>query len=125
MAQTEQFEFTYSAPEHSEIQKIREKYLPKEPSKIEKLRLLDKNATKCGTAVSIAQGILYTLLLGLGMSCCLVWQGMLMIPGVIVGSMGMVGMVLTHPIYRHIVKKDREKIAPEILRLSEELMAEV
>ena len=122
MTEKETFEYTYSAPQQNEVQKIREKYLPKEVTKLDQLRALDANVTKRGTAVSLVHGVLYSLLLGLGMSCTMVWAGKLFVPGIIIGCVGLVGIAATWPIYNRIVKQDREKIAPEILRLSEELM---
>ena len=121
MAEKEIFEYTYSAPQQSEVQKIREKYLPKEVTKLDQLRALDAGVTKRGTAVSLVHGILYALVLGLGMSCCMVWAGKLFLPGVLIGCIGLAGVAATYPIYNHIVKQDRERIAPEILRLTEEL----
>ena len=121
MAEKDIFEYTYSAPQQSEVQKIREKYLPKEVTKLDQLRALDAGVTKRGTAVSLVHGILYALVLGLGMSCCMVWAGKLFLPGVLIGCIGLAGVAATYPIYNHIVKQDRERIAPEILRLTEEL----
>ncbi len=122
MTEKETFAYTYSAPEQSEIQSIREKYLPKEVTKLDQLRALDSSVTKRGTAVSIVHGIIYTLLLGFGMSCTMVWAGSLVFPGILIGCFGIAGVCATYPIYNHIVKRDREKIAPEIIRLSDELM---
>ena len=121
MAEKDIFEYTYSAPQQSEVQKIREKYLPKEVTKLDQLRALDAGVTKRGTAVSLVHGILYALVLGLGMSCCMVWAGKLFLPGVLIGCIGLAGVAATYPIYNRIVKQDRERIAPEILRLTEEL----
>lgn len=121
MSEKESFEYTYSASRQNEVQKIREKYLPKEMTKLERLRALDKSVTKRGTAVSLVHGILYALLLGLGMSCCTVWAGTLFLPGILIGCAGLAGVIGTYPLYLHIVKRDREKIAPEILRLTDEL----
>ena len=75
MADKETFQYTYSAPEQSEVKKIREKYLPKEMTKMDQLRALDASVTRRGNVVSIVHGILFTLLLGLGMSCSLGWAG--------------------------------------------------
>lgn len=122
MAEKETFEYTYSAPQQSEVQKIREKYLPREISKLDRLRALDAGVTRRGAAVSLVHGILYALLLGLGMSCCMVWAGKLFLPGIVIGCIGLAGVAATYPIYHRIVKQDREKIAPEILRLSKELI---
>ena len=121
MAEKEVFVYTYSAPQQNEVQKIREKYLPKEVTKLDQLRALDEGVTRRGTAVSLVHGILYSLILGLGMSCCMVWAGSLFVPGVVIGCIGLAGGAATYPIYNRIVKRDREKIAPEILRLTEEL----
>ena len=121
MAEKDIFEYTYSAPYRSEVQKIREKYLPKEVTKLDQLRALDAGVTKRGTAVSLVHGILYALVLGLGMSCCTVWADKLFLPGVLIGCIGLAGVAATYPIYNRIVKQDRERIAPEILRLTEEL----
>lgn len=54
--------------------KIRSKYLPKEESKLEKLIRLDKQTEKKGQAVSIALGVIGSLLLGVGMCCTMVWN---------------------------------------------------
>ncbi len=121
MAEKEIFEYTYSAPQRSEVQKIRAKYLPKEVTKLDQLRALDAGVTRRGTAVSLVHGILYSLILGLGMSCCMVWAGKLFLPGIVIGCIGLAGIAASYPIYNRIVRQDRKKIAPEILRLTEEL----
>ena len=122
MENKESFEYTYSAPEQNEIQSIREKYLPKELTKMDQLRKLDESVTRRGTAASIAHGTVSSLIMGIGMSCCMVWAGDLFVPGVAIGCVGLAGVVGTYPIYNRIVRKDREKLAPEILRLTDELM---
>lgn len=116
------FEYTYSAPQQEEIKKIREKYMPREENKMDYLRRLDRSAARKGTTVSLIVGILGTLILGSGMSMCMVGDSSMMIPGIIVGVLGMIPVALAYPIYTRITKKEREKIAPEILRLTEELM---
>lgn len=44
------------------------------------------------------------------------------IVGIAVGIFGIVLVSLAYPIYNRIVKKERERIAPEIIRLTDELM---
>lgn len=122
MTEKEVFEYTYSAPQQREVRKIREKYLPREVTKLDQLRALDAAVTRRGTAVSLVHGILCVLILGLGMSCCLVWADTWFVPGILIGCAGLAGIAATYPIYSRIVKQDREKIGPEILRLSEELI---
>lgn len=119
----ETFNYTYSSTQQEEIKSIREKYAPptQEEDKMERLRRLDQSVTKPGTIVSLIIGIISSLIFGVGMSCTMVWEG-LMIPGIVIGIFGIVGMVATYPIFAHITKKQREKLAPEIIRLTDELM---
>ena len=86
-----------------------------------RLRRLDQSVTKPGTIVSLIVGIISSLILGVGMCCTMVWEG-LMILGIIIGIFGIAGMIAAYPIYAHITKKQREKLAPEIIRLTDELM---
>lgn len=118
----ESFQYTYSAKQREEIKSIRQKYIVKEESKMEELRRLDKSVTRPGTVVAIAIGVISTLILGIGMSCTMVWAGKLFIPGIIIGVLGIIGIVAAYPVYIVVTKKQRQKLAPEILRLSEELM---
>ena len=113
------FEYTYSAPEQEEIRKIREKYAPKKESSLEKLRRLDAQAERPGTVISLILGIVGTLIFGTGMCCCLVWE--LYLVGIAVGIVGVCILAMAYPLYKRVTKKQREKIAPQILALTEEL----
>lgn len=119
----EAFNYTYSAAQQKEIKDIREKYTQptQEEEKMERLRRLDRSVTKPGTIISLIVGIVSVLIMGTGMSCVMVWGEMLFIPGIIIGVIGMAGTAAAYPIYSHITKKQREKLAPEIIRLSDEL----
>ena len=120
---SEVFNYTYSASQQAEIKSIREKYMQptEEEDKMERLRGLDRSVTKTGTAVSIIVGVISTLVFGAGMCCTMVWEG-LMLPGIVIGVVGIVGIISAYPLYIHVTKKQREKLAPEIMRLSDELM---
>lgn len=117
----ESFHFTYSAKEQEEIKKIRQKYIP-ENNKMDLLRRLDKSVTQKGTIYAIALGIIGSLLLGIGMCCTMVWSAVWFLPGIAIGIIGISIMAVAYPAYNYITKKEREKIAPEILRLADELM---
>lgn len=116
------FEYSYSASQQDEVLKIREKYLPKEETKMDQLRRLDESVTKKGQACSLILGTLSALVLGIGMCCTMVWADTMFVPGVFIGCLGITGVCGAYPIYHNITKKERERIAPEILRLSSELM---
>ena len=118
----EAFRYTYSAARQTEVQRIREKYLPQEEDKMAQLRRLDRSVTQKGTAMSLAVGISSALILGIGMCCCMVWADGWFIPGIVIGLIGIMGVSMAYPLYSRITKKEREKIAPEIIRLTDELM---
>ena len=42
--------------------------------------------------------------------------------GIFVGIIGIAGMVAAYPLYRRVLIKEREKIAPQIIELSKELV---
>lgn len=117
----ESFEYTYSAKQQEEIAKIRKKYMPKEEDKMALLRKLDQDVTKPGTMWAIVLGVVGCLLLGLGMSCIMVWAESYFVVGIVVGIIGMIPIGLAYPVYKKITEKQREKIAPQILALTEEL----
>lgn len=121
MENKETFSYTYSAKEQEEIKKIREKYVPKEADKMEQLRRLDESVTKKGTVISLVVGIIGALILGTGMSMCMVWTELFVL-GIIVGIVGIIMVSAAYPLYSYVTKKEREKIAPEIIRLTDELM---
>ena len=118
----ESFQYTYSAKQQEEIRNIRQKYMPQEENKMEQLRRMDAGVTRKATSISLAIGIGGTLLLGIGMCRCMVWQGVWFLPGIVIGLTGIGILALAYPMYHRIIKKERKKIAPEILRLTEELM---
>ena len=127
MENRQSFEYTYSAQRQQEIEAIRQKYLPREEDKLEQLRRLHHSATKKAKAASIAVGVLGTLILGTGMSLCMTELGaalghLAMLIGILVGVLGLILVALAYPLYNSVLRSERRKIAPEILRLSEELL---
>jgi len=128
----ETFNYTYSAKEQEEIKAIRKKYAVQEKTedKMEQLRRLDAAVTQKATSVSLVFGVIGALILGMGMSLAMtdigkmigLLGGMAMLVGILIGMVGVVLVSVAYPIYNSIIKKEREKIAPEIIRLTDELM---
>ena len=124
------FKYTYSAKEQDEIRRIRQKYQDREENGISRLRKLDAKVSQKATMVSLVLGIVGVLVMGTGMSLIMTEFGSLLgltgvlglVVGVIIGLVGIIMVVLSYPVYNTVLKKEREKIAPEILRLTEELM---
>ena len=124
------FKYTYSAKEQEEIKKIRQKYTVQEEDGMTRLRKLDAKATNKATRMSLVLGILGTLVMGTGMSLIMTdlasilgmnYIGSLIL-GIVAGVLGMILVALAYPVYKKVLKGEHEKIAPEILRLSEELL---
>ena len=124
------FNYTYSAVEQDEIKKIREKYLPKVEDDMSKLRKLDAEVTNKATMNSLVIGIIGALIMGTGMSFVMTDLGMIfglqgnlnLVVGIIVGLVGLVLAGSAYPMYVKVLKRERAKVAPEILRLTEELI---
>jgi purine-cytosine permease-like protein len=117
----ESFSYTYSAKQQEEVKKIRDKYIAREENKMETLRRLDNSVEQRGIIVSLAVGVVSSLLLGTGMACIIEWTD-LFILGIAVGIIGIIGMVAAYPVYKKVTKKQREKILPKIIELSDELI---
>ena len=127
MNHNEHFRFTYSAQQQKEVEEIRRKYLPREEDKMEQLRKLHAIPTQKAQTASLAVGIIGALIMGTGMSLAMTEIGaalgsFAMVLGIVVGIVGMALMALAYPLYNRVLRKRREKIAPEILRLSDELL---
>ena len=125
----ENFNYTYSAKEQEEIKKIRQKYVAGEVDKMEQVRKLDRSVTKKAETVSIILGVIGALILGSGMSLIMTdikeMLGLtdIALPlGIIIGVVGIICVGIAYPMYVRIVKKEREKIAPLIIKLTDELM---
>lgn len=123
----ETFKMTYSAQQQEEIQSIRKKYIPKEENKMDQLRALDASAARKANKTAIIVGVVGALIMGIGMSLSMSDFGNLLgsaaFPvGIAIGIAGILILALAYPLYSRTLKQEREKIAPEILRLTEELM---
>ena len=105
-------------------QKIRTQYMEKEPSELDVLRALDARVKRPALIFAYVYGIIGALVMGIGMSLLMTDVGAVLgmtnttVIGVVIGA---VGVALAYPVYTFITKKERQRIAPEILRLSEEL----
>lgn len=128
MKNKQSFNFTYSAKEQEEIKKIREKYNPpaETEDKMTQLRRLDAKVNSKASTPAIVIGVIGTLIMGFGMSLIMTDLGndtlTDMIIGIAVGVVGLLLVCLAYPVYNRKLKKEREKAAPEIMRLTDELI---
>lgn len=132
MENKDTFNYSYSAKEQAEIKAIRQKYQAPEraENKMEQLRRLDGAVTQKATTVSLVFGVIGALVLGSGMSLAMTDIGevlglsasLAMLIGIPVGVLGILLISLAYPVYNRTIRKERKKVAPEILRLTDELM---
>ena len=116
------FTYNYSAVRNKEVESIRRKYLPEEENKLETLKRLDYKVQSAGMIESLCFGIIGALVFGVGMCFFLeVFAGATWIT-VLFMIIGTLLMIPAYPIYRRIAHRTKEKLTPEILRLSEEIM---
>ena len=130
--ETNGFSYTYSAREQAELKRIREKYAPVSDvkNKMERIRRLDASVMQKAQVISLVLGIVGALVLGSGMSLIMTDIGAVIhVEGVLATvlgvSLGVVGGILAgvaYPAYSFVLKKERRRVAPEILRLTDELM---
>lgn len=124
------FSFIYSAEQQREIENIRQKYLPQGEDKLARLRKLHNSASQKARAWAVALGVIGALVLGTGMSFVMtdlgeilgIYRHLAVVVGVGVGVAGMILVALAYPIYNRVLQKERVRIAPEILRLTDELL---
>ena len=94
------------------------------------LRRLDASVTNTAQAVALIFGVIGALILGFGMSLIMTELSQILgahaewaMPiGIVIGIIGGILASLAYPVYNAIVKAKRKKLAPEIIRLTDELM---
>ena len=125
----QEFIYTYSAKDQSEIDRIRQKYTtnPKD-DKIKRLHDLDASVHSRASAASIAVGTVGALIMGAGMSIVMTEFGQFFglgaytsPVGIAIGVVGLAIAICAYPLYRAVSERRRKKIAPEILSLLDEL----
>lgn len=127
MENNDKFTYTYSAPteaERREIESIRRQYVAedREVSKADRLRSLHSAVVGKATAVSLALGVVGTLVFGGGMALALEFDMLLI--GIVLAIIGSIPIALAYPIYKRLYASGKRKYGDEIIRLSDELLGE-
>ena len=111
-------------------QKIRTQYMEKESTELDALRELDAKVKRPANIFGYAFGSISVVVMGAGMSLVMTDIGDVlgsrgdsaMVIGIVVGVVGGIIASLAYPIYNAIVRAKRKELAPEIIRLTDELM---
>ena len=111
-------------------QKIRTQYMEKESTELDELRSLDAKVKRPANVFAYVFGSISAIIMGAGMSLIMtdlpeffdLPGNMAMVFGIIVGAVGGTLAGFAYPIYNSIVKAKRKKLAPEIIRLTDEFI---
>ena len=110
------------------VQKIRTQYTEKEHTQLDALKALDTKVKKPANIFAYVFGCISAIIMGSGMSLVMTDIGATlgmtdtMIPGIIIGIIGMLMAIINYPIYKSILESRKNKYAKQILELSEKLM---
>ena len=106
-------------------EQLANEYAPKDTSKVIALRKLDAKAKRPAAVFTYSFGILFALILGVGMCLAMGQIGSgstgSFVLGIVIGIIGMVGMGVNYPIYKRILDNGKKKYAFEIMELAKEI----
>lgn len=109
-------------------QKIRTQYMEDNVSELDALRALDKKVKRPANVFSYIFGSVSAIIMGTGMSLVMTDIGEsigisnAMVPGIIIGVLGMALAIANYPIHRRVMASRREKYKGEIIKLSEKIL---
>ena len=109
-------------------QKIRTQYMEKTPSELDALRDLDSKVKRPANVFAYTFGSISAIVMGAGMSLVMTDIGAsigitsALVPGILVGVVGLGMALLTYPMYKAILNSRKKKYGAEILELSEKIM---
>lgn len=110
------------------VQKIRTQYMEKENTSLDVLKELDAKVKRPANVFAYVFGCIGAIVMGSGMSLVMTDIGEVLgmestlVPGIIIGVVGMVMAIVNYPIYKRILSYRRKKYADQIMKLSEEIM---
>jgi len=110
------------------VQKIRSQYTEKESTELDELRALDAKVKRPANMFAYIFGSISAIIMGAGMSLVMTDIGATigiadaMVPGIIVGVIGMLMVIANYPIYKKILGSRRKKYAEKIIALSDNIM---
>ena len=112
------------------VQKIRTQYTEKEHTQLDELKALDKKVKKPANVFAYVFGSFSAIVMGAGMSLVMTDVGAMigmaetMVPGIVIGVVGLALVILNYPIYKGILGSRKKKYADKIIALSDKLMEE-
>lgn len=111
------------------VQKIRAQYTEKENTQLDELKELDAKVKRPANVFAYVFGSISAIIMGCGMSLVMTDIGSVigmentMVPGIIIGIVGMVMAIINYPIFKNMLNERRKKYADEVIALSDRLMS--
>jgi len=110
------------------VQKIRTQYTEREHSQLDELKALDRKVKKPANVFAYVFGAISAVIMGAGMSLVMTDIGAqlgmteTMVPGIVIGVVGLLLAILNYPIYKGILNARKKKYADRVIALSDRLM---
>lgn len=110
------------------VQTIRTQYTEKQHTELDALKALDQKVKRPAHVFAYTYGSVSAIIMGAGMSLVMTEIGAIiglantMIPGILIGILGMGMTISTYPLYKGILNSRKKKYAGEILALSEKIL---
>lgn len=115
------------------VEKIRTQYTEQNHTQLDSLKALDKKVKKPANIFAYTFGTIGALVMGTGMSftmnviepgtyCGITISENMMIPGIIIGLIGIFMVCVNYPIFKKMLSSRRNKYADQIIALSDEIM---
>lgn len=109
-------------------QKIREQYMEKQSTELDALRALDAKVKRPANIFAYTFGTISAIVMGAGMSLVMTDIGATlgmtntMIPGIVIGVVGMAAAIVNYPVYKGILTSRRRKYAKDIIAASDKII---
>lgn len=100
---------------------IANEYSKKDESKVVALKKLDRKAKLPAEIFAYTNGVIMSLILGIGMCLSMKVIGDNFILGIIIGVIGIIGICINYPMYKKILNSSKEKYAYDIIKLANEI----
>ena len=111
--------------------RIREHYTEKQVTDLDTLRELDAKVKRPASVFAYVFGSISAIIMGAGMSLIMTDIAEIiglavdpMLPGIVIGVVGMIMALLNYPMYKGILGSRKKKYGTKILELSNKIMGE-
>ena len=111
------------------VEKIRTQYTEKEATELDALRALDSKVKRPANVFGYTFGSIAAIVMGAGMSLVMTDIGATvgisepMLPGIVIGVVGMLMAIVNYPICKKILASRKKKYSDKIIAISDKIMS--